>query len=170
MWIWLFVYTLSYLAYLYITSYHSIFNNHFKDLKGLWCRLWWTKRLARGRGIYFPLINRRQRSSTTNLSQGLWPIWHGELDSCGRTSTGTKFSSQNVDQSLISNFFLCLPREILENMHPHIMHHIMIGFYHTSLLIFLLFISVEMALEQTIKDIQAQNAQLREMFLNLSKG
>ena len=27
-----------------------------------------------------------------------------------------------------------------------------------------------MALEQTIKDIQAQNAQLQEMFLNLSKG
>ena len=27
-----------------------------------------------------------------------------------------------------------------------------------------------MALEQTIKDIQAQNAQLWEMFLNLSKG
>ena len=27
-----------------------------------------------------------------------------------------------------------------------------------------------MALEQTIKDIQAQNAQLQEMFFNLSKG
>ena len=27
-----------------------------------------------------------------------------------------------------------------------------------------------MALEKTIKDIQAQNAQLQEMFLNLSKG
>ena len=37
-------------------------------------------------------------------------------------------------------------------------------------LISLLFISVEMALEKTIKDIQTQNAQLQEMFLNLSKG
>ena len=27
-----------------------------------------------------------------------------------------------------------------------------------------------MDMEQTVKDIQAQNAQLREMFLNLSKG
>ena len=34
----------------------------------------------------------------------------------------------------------------------------------------LLFISVEMALEQTIKSIQIQNAQLQDMFLNLSKG
>ena len=34
----------------------------------------------------------------------------------------------------------------------------------------LLFISVEMALEQNIKGLQAQNAQLQEMFLNLSKG
>ena len=48
--------------------------------------------------------------------------------------------------------------------------HIMTGFSHTGLLIFLLFISIEMALEQTIKDIQTQNAQLQEMFLNLSKG
>ena len=45
------------------------------------------------------------------------------------------------------------------------MHHIM-----TSFLICLLFISVEMALEQTIKDLQTQNAQLQEMFLKISKG
>ena len=50
------------------------------------------------------------------------------------------------------------------------MHHIMTSFSHTCILIFLLFISVEMALEKTIKDIQDQNAQLQEMFLNLSKG
>ncbi|CAI8594702.1 unnamed protein product [Vicia faba] len=75
-----------------------------------------------------------------------------------------------VDQSSTSNIFLCLPREILENKHPHIMHHIMTGFSHTSLLIFILFISVEMTLEQTIKDIHTQNAQLQETFLNLSKG
>ena len=50
------------------------------------------------------------------------------------------------------------------------MHHIMTGFSHTGLLIFLLFISVEISLEQTIKDIQVQNARLQEMFLNLSKG
>ena len=50
------------------------------------------------------------------------------------------------------------------------MHHIMTGFSPSGLFIFLLFISVEMALEKTIKDIQAQNAQLQEMFLNLSKG
>ena len=79
-------------------------------------------------------------------------------------------SSPIQEQSSTSNIFLCLPQEILENMHPHIMH-----FYHdrfplSGLFTFLLFISVGMALEKTIKDIQAQNAQLREMFLNLSKG
>ena len=33
-----------------------------------------------------------------------------------------------------------------------------------------LFISVDMALERTVEDIQAQNAQLQELFLNLSQG
>lgn len=37
-------------------------------------------------------------------------------------------------------------------------------------LIFSLFISAEMALEQTVKDLQAQNAQFQELILNLSKG
>ena len=46
----------------------------------------------------------------------------------------------------------------------------MTGFSPSGLFIFLLFISIEMALEKTIKDIQAQNTQLQEMFLNLSKG
>ena len=50
-------------------------------------------------------------------------------------------------------------------MHPHHDRFSLSGF-----LILLLFISVEMALERTIEDIQAQNAQLQEMFLNLSKG
>ena len=50
------------------------------------------------------------------------------------------------------------------------MHHIMIGLLHTSFFIFILFISVELALEQTIKSIHIQNAQLQEMFLNLYKG
>ena len=77
---------------------------------------------------------------------------------------------KDVDQNSISNFFLCLPREILEIMHPQIMHRIMTGFPLSGLLIFLLFISIEIALEQTIKDIQIQNTQLQEMFLNLSKG
>ena len=77
---------------------------------------------------------------------------------------------KDVDRSSTSNFFLCLPREILENMHPYIMHRIMTGFPLPGLLILLLFISVAMALERTVKDIQAQNAQLQEMFLNLSKG
>ena len=77
---------------------------------------------------------------------------------------------KNVDRSSTSNIFLCLPREILENMHPHIMHSIMTDFPFSGLLIFLLFISVEMALERTVKDIQDQNAQLQEMSLNLSQG
>ena len=50
------------------------------------------------------------------------------------------------------------------------MHHIMTGFSNTSLLIFLLFISVEMALEKTVIDLKAQNPHLQEFFLNLSKG
>ena len=37
-------------------------------------------------------------------------------------------------------------------------------------LIFSLFTSAEMALEQTVKDLQAQNAQFQELILNLSKG
>ncbi|CAI8596091.1 unnamed protein product [Vicia faba] len=77
---------------------------------------------------------------------------------------------KDVDRSSTSNIFLCLPREILENIHSHIMHYIMTGFPLSGFLILLLFISVEMALERTVKDIQAQNAQLQEMFLNLSKG
>ena len=34
----------------------------------------------------------------------------------------------------------------------------------------MLFISLEMALEHTVKELQAHNAQFQEMFLNLSKG
>ena len=75
-----------------------------------------------------------------------------------------------IDQSSTSNILLCLPCEILENMHPHIMHHIMTGFSHTCLLIFLLFISVETALKQNIKDLQAHNAQFQQMFVALAKG
>ena len=33
-----------------------------------------------------------------------------------------------------------------------------------------MFILVEMALEQTVKDLQAQNAQFQQMLLNLAKG
>ena len=69
---------------------------------------------------------------------------------------------KNVDQSSISNFFLCLPREIFENMYPYIMHHIMTGFSHTGLLIFLLFISSKMDMEQTVKELQAKNAQFQK--------
>ena len=50
------------------------------------------------------------------------------------------------------------------------MHHIMTGFPHTGFLIRLLFISVKMALEQTVQDLQTQNDQLQDLFLNLSKG
>ena len=50
------------------------------------------------------------------------------------------------------------------------MHGIIIGFLLTGFIIRLLFISVKMALEQTIKDLQTQSAQFQEMFLNLSKG
>ena len=46
----------------------------------------------------------------------------------------------------------------------------MTDFSLTGFLICLLFISVEMALEKTIKDLQAQNVQFQQMFLNLAKG
>ena len=90
-----------------ITSHHSIFINHFKDLKGLWCRLSWTRHLARGRRIYFPLtkchksfMNRRlergkginfpltrcrQRPKCIILSQRLGLTRHSELDSHSKT-------------------------------------------------------------------------------------
>ena len=81
-----------------------------------------------------------------------------------------KFSNQSYDQSSTYNIFLCLPHEILENIAStyHASYHDRL-FPHRSL-IRLLFISLEMALEQTIKDIQTQNVQLQEMFLNLSRG
>ena len=50
------------------------------------------------------------------------------------------------------------------------MHHIMIGFSHTGLLIVLLFISVEMAPDQIVKYLQAQNAQFQQALMNLAKG
>ena len=50
------------------------------------------------------------------------------------------------------------------------MHVIITGFSHTGFLIFLLFISVEMALEKTIKDLQAQNTQFQQVLMNLAKG
>src|ERR1051325_7398698 len=41
----------------------------------------------------------------------------------------------------------------------------------TGFLIFLaIYFSREMALEQTVKDLQAQNAQFQEMFINLVQG
>ena len=43
--------------------------------------------------------------------------------------------------------------------------------FQDSFLIFLLFISIEkMALEQIDKDLQAQNTQVLQFFLNLAKG
>ena len=53
-------------------------------------------------------------------------------------------------------------------MHLHT-YHCITGF-HNRFLIFSLFISAEMALEQTVKDLQTQNAQFQEMILNLAKG
>ena len=46
----------------------------------------------------------------------------------------------------------------------------MTDFSLTGFLIYLLFFSVEMVLEQNIKDLQAQNAQFQQMLLALAKG
>ena len=43
-------------------------------------------------------------------------------------------------------------------------------FLTTGLLIILLFIPVKMDMKQTVKDLQAQNAQIQQMFLTLAKG
>ena len=51
-----------------------------------------------------------------------------------------------------------------------ITYHFLAGTLKTSFLILSLFISAEMALEQNVKDIQAQNAQFQEMFTNLVQG
>ena len=74
---------------------------------------------------------------------------------------------KDVDRSSTSNIFLCLPQEILGSMHLHIMHCILTIFSFSGFLTPLLFISKEMALEQNIKGLQAQNTQLQEMFRNL---
>ena len=118
----------------------------------------------------FPLNKHRQRSSATTWNGGYDPLDMVSLILVERNPLIQSSTIKDVDQSSTSNIFLCLPREILGNMHPHIMHCIITGFPFSGLLIFLLFISVEMALEHTIKDIQAQNSQLQEMFLNLSQG
>ena len=69
-------------------------------------------------------------------------------------------SSPIQEQSSTSNIFLCLPQEILESMHPHIMHCILTIFpFQVSLLSCCLF-QQEMALERSVKDIQASQKTL----------
>ena len=50
------------------------------------------------------------------------------------------------------------------------MHHIISKLFTTGFLIFLLFISVRIDLEQTVKDLQAQNIQFQATLMTLAKG
>ena len=125
-----------------ITSYHSIFNNHFKNLEGSFdAGLRWTRRLPRGQR-FSPLNKCHQRSSATTGIRGYDPLDMVSLILVEGNPLIRSSPIKDVDQSSTSNIFLCLPCEILENMNPHIVHHIMTGFSHTGLFIFLLFISV----------------------------
>ena len=152
-----------------IISYHIILTDQLKDLKGQWCMLSWTERLARGKRIYFPLMECRQsimsqtpskgqgdllssnqwcqRPKHVILSQRLWPTRHGELNSRRRTFNDTNFFNQNCSQIRLLTFSSVYSARSLKTLHLHIMHHVITGFPHTSFLICLLFISVKMALE-----------------------
>ena len=55
-------------------------------------------------------------------------------------------------------------------MHSHTIHSIAFQVFHNRVLIFSLFISAEMDLEQNIKDLQTHNALFQQAILNLSKG
>ena len=52
----------------------------------------------------------------------------------------------------------------------HFMHHNIRKLSTIGFLIFLLFISVKMDIEQTVKDLQAQSSQFQETLLTLAKG
>ena len=80
------------------------------------------------------------------------------------------FPIKFVDQPSNYNIFSCLPREILENIAStyHACHHN--RFSRTGILILLHFISVEMALEQTIKDLQAQKRSIPTSAHGLGQG
>ena len=76
------VYTLTYLCihvHNIITSYHSIFNNHFKDLEGsVDAGLRWTRHLSRGNGVS-PLTNpvkvQVQQLESVAMTHSTWWAW-----------------------------------------------------------------------------------------------
>ena len=80
-----------------------------------------------------------------------------------------KFSKVVIKVQLLTSSCV-YPARSLKTLHPHIMHVIITGFPHTGFSSAYCLFQVEMALEQKVKEIHTQNAQLQEIFLNLSKG
>ena len=77
---------------------------------------------------------------------------------------------KDVDQRSNSNIFLCLPREILENIAyiSYISLHNRFLPYRSPYLPTVYFSKMDM--EQTVKDLQAQNAQFQQMLMAVGKG
>ena len=83
-------------AYMYITSWHHTIAFSITISR--------ISRVLLMQGYVEPDVYQRARGFSSkqmpskikynNLNQGLWPTWHGELDSRGKTSTGAKFSNQ----------------------------------------------------------------------------
>ena len=87
MWIWLPVYTLTCFCihvHNIITSYHNIFNNHFKDLEGSFdAGLRWTRRLPRARGFSskpIPIKVQVQQLESVAMTHLTWWAWFSWKD------------------------------------------------------------------------------------------
>ena len=147
MWIWSPIYILAYFCihvHNIITSYHNIFFpiTISRISRVFWCKVTLNQTSTKGKEG-FPLNKLRQRSSATTWIRGYDPLDMVSLILMERHPLIQSSPIKYVDQSSTSNIFLCLPREILENI-AYICHayHCITGFSHTGLLIFLLFISV----------------------------
>ena len=107
-------------TYLYITSYHIIFTDHFKDLKGLWCRFIMNQTSSQGQG---DLFSSNQMSSNTKVyyfESNARTTRHGELNSRRRTLNDAKFFNQNCQFQLLT--FLVYPARSLKTLHTYIIH------------------------------------------------
>ena len=126
-----------------MTSYHIIFLTISRISRACDAGLSWTRCLARGKKIYFPLTKFRQRTKHFILNQNLGPTGHGELDSRRKTFNDPKFFSQSYSQTQSLTLFLCFLCEILENIASTYHASFHNRFSNTSFLIFLLFSSVK---------------------------
>ena len=113
---WLSVYTLAYFCipvHNIITSYHSIFNNHFEDLEGLWCR--GTLNQTSTKGLEdFPINKHRQRSITTTWIRGYDPLDMVSLILVERHPPIQSSPIKDVDRSSISNISCVYPARLLK--------------------------------------------------------